>query len=290
MAAGIRAGQAANGLSWSLNMVHPIPILLYHSVWEAPLPGFRQWTVHPARFQEHMDHLARNGYSPLTVTQFVTHRANPGALPPRPVVITFDDGLADFYTCALPILRRYHFPATLYITAGFVGKTSRWLVQEGMAGTPMLRWDQAREIAESGIECGAHSFSHPHLDLLSATTLRQEVFGAKEELETHLHRPVSTFAYPHGYYNETVRRLVQEAGFTSACAVKHAMSAVGDDPFALARIIVSWNTSVEMLDRLLTGHMLRVAPTGERLRTKLWRRIRAWRHARQRQMRGTVES
>ncbi|MBI5564477.1 MAG: hypothetical protein HY870_06255, partial [Chloroflexi bacterium] len=83
-----------------------------------------------------------------------------------------------------------------------------------------------------------------------------------------------TFAYPYGYYSPAVRELVQAAGFTSACAVKHALSTTTDDRFALARIIISPQTDVERLADLLAGRNLRIAPAGEQLWTKVWRLIR----------------
>src|SRR5579863_2353593 len=101
-----------------------IPILMYHSIADRAAPRFRQFTVPPALFADHISYLRQHGYTPLTVTQACEQRA--ASLPGKPVVITFDDGFADFYTNALPILSRYKFPATLYVTSGFMGSTSRW--------------------------------------------------------------------------------------------------------------------------------------------------------------------
>jgi peptidoglycan/xylan/chitin deacetylase (PgdA/CDA1 family) len=124
------------------------------------------------------------------------------------------------------------------------------------------------------VECGAHSHSHPQLDTLSPVAARDEIVRSKTILENHLGRQVSTFSYPYGYYSSTVRQIVQQAGYSSACAVKHAMSAITDDRFALARIIVEADTDVESLGRLLAGEGLRVAPIRERVQTKGWRLVR----------------
>lgn len=252
-----------------------VPILLYHSIAGEVAPRFRTWAVHPDTFAAHMAYLHDHGYTPITVTQLATAIMDSNTcLPEKPIVLTFDDGFADFYTAALPILERYGFTATLYITTGFVGDTSRWLHREGEGDRPMLTQSQIAEVNVSGVECGAHSSNHPELDTLSVSAACDEIVRSKADLEQCLGEQVFTFAYPHGYYSAGVRRLVQEAGFSSACAVKHAMSAITDDCFALARIIVTADTDVESFSEMLAGRGLRVAPTRERARTKGWRLVR----------------
>jgi peptidoglycan/xylan/chitin deacetylase (PgdA/CDA1 family) len=252
-----------------------IPILLYHSIAEDCAPQFKQWSVSPRLFAAHLAYLNEQRFRPITVTQLATAMTEGSvSLPNRSVVITFDDGFADFYDNALPLLMRYGFAATLYITTGFVGGTSRWLRREGEGGRPMLTWGQIAEISASGVECGTHTQSHPQLDTLSTSVAREEIAIPKSVLEHHLGKQVCTIAYPHGYYSPTIRRLVQQAGYSSACAVKNAMSAVTDDRFALARIIVANGTDVETLGGLLAGRRLRVAPVRERLTTKGWRLFR----------------
>ncbi len=257
-------------------MSTPIPILLYHSVAENATSQYRRWAIRPGIFAAHLAYLHNQGYTPITVTHLAQAMIDQGThLPERPVVLTFDDGLADFYAGALPVLKSYAFAATLYIATQFVGGTSRWLHAEGEGERPMLTWSQIADIHASGIECGAHSHSHPQLDVLSLAEAGDEITRSKAILEQHLGRAVTTFAYPHGYYDSGVRRLVQQAGYTSACAVKHALSSLADDRFALARIIVSpEDANVENFANLLAGRGLRLAPTRERVRTRGWRLVR----------------
>ncbi len=251
-----------------------IPVLLYHSVADDVAPGFRRWSVRPEMFTAQMEYLSKNGYTPITVTQLAATMADhKRGLPLRPVVITFDDGLADFYTTAWPILHNFGFPSTLYIVTGHVEETSAWLAADGEGDRPMMTWSQVREVCED-VECGAHSHSHPQLDTLHLDAVRDEIVRSRDTLEEHLGQPVMSFAYPHGYYSPGVRRLVQEAGFSSACGVKHAMSVLSDDRFALSRIIVSSDVNVQSFSRLLAGEGLPVAP-GERIQTKMWRWYRS---------------
>lgn len=233
-------------------MGRSVPILMYHSISTQASHRYRTWNVSPVLFNEQMAYLRTEGYTPVTVTQLATAIADGDAcLPQRPVVLTFDDGLADFYSGALPILAAHHFTATLYVSTGYVGGTSRWLAQEGEGERPMLSWAQIGEIAAQGIECGGHSHTHAALDLLSRAEAQDEIVRCKTLLEGHIGRTVNTFAYPFGYFSLPVRRMVREAGYSSACAVLYGLSATTDDPFALARLIITPDTPLAAFaDRL----------------------------------------
>ena len=263
-------------MSPSARGVGAIPILLYHSVAERVSPAFAPWAVHPARFEAHLKVLREGGYTPLTVSQ-LAHLSACGRLPERPVVLTFDDGFADFYTDALPLLERYACPATLYVTTGHVGGTSRWLAAEGEGAKPMLSWAQIAELPGRGVECGAHTRTHPQLDTLGARAAGAEIEGSKRDLEARLEVPVTSFAYPHGYHSAALKARVQAAGFTSACAVKHALSATYDDPLALARVIIFADTDTATLQAHLRGDGLRVAPRRD-WQTRGWRLARRTTH------------
>jgi peptidoglycan/xylan/chitin deacetylase (PgdA/CDA1 family) len=249
---------------------------MYHSIAEHAAPNFKPFAVPPEMFAKHLEYLHQHLYTPITVTQFVRAVAQGGAaLPERPVVLTFDDGFADFLAEALSILQQYGFTATLYIATGFIGSTSRWLVREGEATRPMLTWDQVREISACGIECGGHSHWHPQLDTLPLAAARDEIVRCKLLLEDSLGQKVSSFAYPYGYHSSAIKRLVQEAGYTSACAVGYAMSSTTADPFALARLRMGADTSVDVLAALLAKPIPSIGTMiSKRFQTSGWRFIR----------------
>ncbi len=253
-------------------MTTRIPVLLYHSVADESSARFRPWSVHPRRFAAHMELLADRGRHSLTVGQ-LEQALRPGGppLPDRPVVITFDDGFADFHSTALPVLEKHHLASTMYATTGYLGGTARWLAREREQDRPMLHPEQLHDIATRGVEIGAHSHTHPRLDELSAADSRAEIYRSKEVLEQELQRPVTSFAYPHGCHSRRVREQVIEAGYSSATAVRHAMSSPEDDLFALARVMVLADTTTEDLAKLLAGEGIPQAPYRPRTRTALWR-------------------
>lgn len=248
-----------------------VPILMYHSVSTSASPKFRKFTVTPALFTEHLRYLKENNYTSLTVSQFVEAKEK---LPPRPVILTFDDGFADFYTTVLPLLKKSGFTATLYVTTGVAGSTSRWLQAEGEADRPMLTWEQLRQISANGIECGGHSQNHLQLDAVPLATARAEIAGCKTVLETQLGHKIASFAYPFGYHSRKVKQLVQEAGYRSACAVKYAMSSPQDDPFALSRLIVEADISLPQFARLLEGQTSPLMPLFKKVITPAWQMAR----------------
>ncbi len=253
-----------------------VPILMYHSISQHATRKYKPFAVSPALFARHMAYLHQQAYTPLTVTQFINARAEKrAALPARPVVLTFDDGFADFFTEVLPVLKRYGFPATLYVATSFVGGTSRWLQRERETSRLMLTWDQLKEIEANGIECGGHSHSHSQLDTLPFSAVRDEIVQCKRLLELHLDQEVLSFAYPFGYHTTVIKQLVRETGYTSACAVKYEMCSETTDPFALTRLIVRPNTSVDALAELLTTRYPSVVTRMyKRARVPVWRMVR----------------
>jgi peptidoglycan/xylan/chitin deacetylase (PgdA/CDA1 family) len=255
-------------------MTGSIPILMYHSVDRASAPAFRSFVVSPERFDEQMARLKAGGYQAVTVSDLARARRGGPPLPARPVVITFDDGFADFHRHALPVLCRYGLTATLYLVTGEIGGTSRWLAREGEGDRPMLSWTQVREVAAAGIECGAHSVSHPKLDALPRRSAAIEVRWSKETLEDRLGRPCLTFAYPYGFYDAAVRRLVRQAGFASACAVRFCLSGPTDDLFGLRRLKIGPETTDNQLERLLALPAVAHLRTVAYWRSLVYRQVR----------------
>jgi peptidoglycan/xylan/chitin deacetylase (PgdA/CDA1 family) len=249
-----------------------IPILMYHSISSRAGPRFRKWAVSPERFEEHLAYLAQYNYTPVTVTQLVAARTRgDDALPAQPMVITFDDGYADFHENALPALHRHGFGATLYIPTACIGGTCGWLQTEGEAPRPMLTWSQVREIVGTGIECGGHSHTHPRLDAIPSAVARDEIELCKRLLEEHLGRAVASFAYPHGWHTSAIRRMVRAAGYISACAVKNMPSSSTDDPFDLARLVVTADTDVAALADLLACRVSPIEATLRQTARPIWR-------------------
>lgn len=258
-------------------MIQSLPVLLYHSVTDSPAAGFERFTVRPDQFESHLDYILDDDRLVMPLGEIAAHMAAGHPLPEGAMAVTFDDGLADFARHAWPHLQARGMPATLYAVAGFVGDRSRWL--PGEAGhMPMLTADELSALAGDGVEIGAHSMTHPQLDLVPPASARREIVESKDVLEQILGREVATFAYPHGHHTRAVRNLVVDAGYTSAAAVRNMLSHERDDVFAIARVTVTDTMSGTDVGRLLQGRGARRAPGHQLLRTRAGRQVRRLRH------------
>lgn len=255
-----------------------IPVLLYHSVAGDVDGAFAPYTVSPATFARHLDLVVESGSTALTFSGLVDALTGAAPMPERPVVITFDDGFADFATAAWPELATRRLPATLYVTTGALGSTSTWLERDGAGDRPMLTWDDVVALDAAGCEIGAHTVTHVPLDCVDRPLAEREIRGSRAALEDALGHEVRTFAYPHGHHDRHVRRLVIDAGFESAAAVRNALSHPRDDVFAVARVTVRRDDSDARIAELIDGRGAPIAPRRELARTKVWRRVRRHRH------------
>jgi peptidoglycan/xylan/chitin deacetylase (PgdA/CDA1 family) len=234
----------------------PVPVLMYHSVSDAPAASTRALSVRPATFAAQLRYLRDQGFSGLTFGELCQRRRTRQPLPARPMVLTFDDGYADLIEEALPIMIEQGFPATLFATTGWLRGAARYA-----AGTPpdrMLSWGQVAELSSAGVEIGAHSHSHSQLDQLSEPRLRVELASSKRLLEDRLGHPVCSLAYPYGYSSKRVRAVARQIGYSQAAVVANVLAASACDPFGVPRLTIRRSTSLAVFARVVQQQRLRI--------------------------------
>ena len=214
-----------------------VPILMYHNV-AVPPPDARipALYVSPDRFERQMRLLARLGFRGVAMTEGV--RCLRGEREGRAAVITFDDGYADNVENALPILARYGFRATCYVTSGALGAHNLWDAERIGERKPVMSAAQLRQWIEAGMEVGAHTRTHPRLPQKVRAQVEEEVRGSRIDLEDLTGARVAHFCYPYGELDEAVVEVVRAAGFESATTVRRARARGSDDRYRLPRVLV----------------------------------------------------
>ncbi|WP_448600355.1 polysaccharide deacetylase family protein, partial [Thermoleptolyngbya sp.] len=206
-----------------------VPVLMYHDVLPRKEVFF---DVTPAEFEAHLQAIQENDLTPISLDQLVAHLATGAPLPPRPVLLTFDDGYLGHYEYVYPLLKKYGYPGVFSI---YTGKVERDY------GRPGLTWAQLREMAADPlVAIASHSVTHPkNLADLDDHELRWEVTTSKRILEEKLGVSVKHFVYPEGNYDERVKAAVRQAGYRSALTMSNQVDRFAnesDDLLSIARL------------------------------------------------------
>jgi peptidoglycan/xylan/chitin deacetylase (PgdA/CDA1 family) len=185
-----------------------IPMLIYHYVENVANPKDKKrqkLNTTPAVFEKQLTTLIDSGYTFVSLSQVAQVLDSGVPLPPKSVILTFDDGYRDFYTNVFPLLKKYKVHATAYLVPGFFGQSN------------YMTLDQVREIAQSGlVEIGAHTMHHIALAGIPNSKALKEIVDSKTFLERNLGIAVTTFAYPYGSFNLNTEKIVKGAGFLTA--------------------------------------------------------------------------
>jgi peptidoglycan/xylan/chitin deacetylase (PgdA/CDA1 family) len=203
----------------------------------------RPLTVTTSTFAAQMTWLARHHFHPLTQEQVYAGLLAGTPLPPRPVLITFDDGYRDVYTHALPVLRRLHFAATEYVITGRISG----------ADPSFLTWGELRRAEDEGLETGSHTVTHRSLTALSASDARHELLASRIALERHLGHPVQWLAYPYGSVDDGVVAQARSAGYVLAVTTHGGALQDARHPLALHRYEVHGDESLASFAATVTS-------------------------------------
>jgi peptidoglycan/xylan/chitin deacetylase (PgdA/CDA1 family) len=185
-----------------------VPILMYHYIRPAPsiyadYLGYRL-TVTPGDFTAQMDWLATSGYHPVDFNDLRAYFSGVMPLPAKPVVITLDDGYADLYTAAYPILQAHKFKAVAYIVTSFVGQ-ARYVTAT-----------QVLEMDHHGIQIASHTVDHANIAKASRYSATNQLATSRTWLENLTGHSVVDFAYPSGQFSASAIAALQATGYDTA--------------------------------------------------------------------------
>jgi peptidoglycan/xylan/chitin deacetylase (PgdA/CDA1 family) len=259
-----------------------VKVLLYVVLSLPVLDDNEVWTLTQDAFERQMEYLHDNGYETITLDELARWQEGQAELPPRPVVVTFDDGDRSVYDYAWPILEKYGFEATYFVITGRVGE--RW------SGLDFLSWDELRELEESGtfsIESHSHDLHYKTGDkynaqpVVLAASEGSHVFEGYERwedkvlddlrhsrdvIERRVGRRPRYLAWPYGHGDERTEHVAAEAGFERTCWLREGQNGhFAGDALAPAerppvyRYAVSARTSMRTFKRMLAGKRTRRA-------------------------------
>jgi len=207
---------------------HAVVMLYHHDAVHTPAST----TIHPGKFQEHMDHLARESFNVWPLPKVLDFIKQGKDLPDKVVVLTFDDGYRDLYINAYPVMKQKGFPFTAFINSGPIdaGKGN------------YLSWDQVREMAKHGATIANHTVSHTHMGQPLKgenqgewlARIRVEVESNQKRIQEETGTDVKILAYPYGEYTPEIIDLVDAMGYTAFGMNSGAMGP-DDDSLALPR-------------------------------------------------------
>lgn len=213
-------------------------VFMYHHI--GPLPEKadtirKGLTVSAEEFESQVKYLTENGYKVMSLEKFDQLRSN-SQIPQKLAILTFDDGYDDNFTYALPVLKKYNATGTFFIISSKIGKTE------------YMDEDQIKALVSSGNEIGSHTVNHLELDKLKGQALEREVVQSKSDLEKLIGKPVISFCYPSGKYNDETIAKAKDAGYKYAVTTKTSIGVIDlNNPLEIPRYRISAGRNIEVL-------------------------------------------
>lgn len=211
-------------------------ILMYHSVAENSL----FFTTHPKEFVRQMEYLFKKKYKVIPLSE-MCDRVRGGLPIAGMIAITFDDGYEDNYINTFPVLKKYQFPATIFIPTRYIGKEADFKKDSKLR---IMKEDQIREMQESGlISFMPHTRTHSSLDKITFAEAVEEIKGSRTDLENITRTPANIFSYPKGRFTEQIIEYLRTSSdWLGAVTSNSGLVHVYDGPFKLRRVSVDAQT------------------------------------------------
>lgn len=219
-----------------------VVVLMYHAIDRS---GWKL-SVTPETFERQMRFLARKGWA-VPLADVVAYAKGDKRLPAHAVTITFDDGYRDLLTTVLPIMERYHIPATVFIPSDLSASADP-------GGTPRLTREELRSLTRSPlITVGSHAETHRKFTELSPEEMRNEAERSADALARVTGKRPRSFAYPFGARSMGAEHVVKDAGYEAAFGITEGCIQQGDNLFSLKRVQIDGTMSFSLFRLRLTS-------------------------------------
>jgi peptidoglycan/xylan/chitin deacetylase (PgdA/CDA1 family) len=219
---------------------YAVPVLMYHYISTPPAdadPSLRTLAVTPEAFKAQLQWLKDNGYRTIAPDELFSGKP----IAPKAVLLTFDDGYADAYTNALPILKGFGFQGAFFIITDFVDQNR----------PGYLTWAEIKQMAADGMTIGAHSRTHQAEAGRTDAWLREEIIGSMDAIEKNTGQRPRFFAYPYGRYDAEAVKIAREAKLTGAFTTINAYWSPTTRHLEVPRLRVRGTTTVAEIASLM---------------------------------------
>jgi GT2 family glycosyltransferase/peptidoglycan/xylan/chitin deacetylase (PgdA/CDA1 family) len=257
-----------------------LPILLYHSICGTASRLLSEISLTPEMFERQIRWLARHGYTAISPHDWFQWVAFGTRLPDKPIILTFDDGYADLVENALPVLRRYGFRASVFLVTSQIGGYNTWDPPGPVGASPLMSVVDVQSSATRNVDVGAHSRNHLDLTKISFIEATEEILGSANDLYELINKPVTSFAYPFGCFNQEIKELIQRS-FETGFSVKEGLNRLRTDLSELQRLFIA--SDIWFLDFVLRVKFgwSPILSVRSRMRVRsrfkgLWRFVLSW--------------
>ena len=239
---------------WSRDK-NSVIILAYHEICDLPkqIKCLHPYNVTPSAFNAQMEFLYSNNYSVMRLEEYISSLTQNRELPHKSVVITFDDGYRNSYTNAFPVLKRFNFPATMFLATDYIGKNEVFPWFRDLCGSDTwvrgnwlpLSWEEIIEMSQDGVTFGSHTCSHTNVRQMRKRTFEEEIERSKDIIERKIDKQINLFSYPFSFpkYRRRYSDLIKETReallrrrYLGACTTIIGANSLKSDPFCLRRI------------------------------------------------------
>lgn len=219
-----------------------VPVLCYHQIrdWRPKDKTIdKEYIMPPATFRKHMKMLADSGYHTILPDELYAHLTKGTPLPPKPVMLTFDDTDGDQYTIARPELSKYGFKGVYFIVFNNINKNKYYMTRA-----------QIKQLSDEGNVIGSHTLDHPNIKKLTDKDWSAQLDIPTKKLEKLTGKPVRYFAYPYGIWNQRILPELSRYGFLAAFQLDEPRDK--EKPLlTIRRIIDSGKWDTDKLDHYL---------------------------------------
>lgn len=213
--------------------------LSYHGIIDAATSNY---TISEENFKKQIRYLKQEGYQSISLDSLRAWLDGRKTLPPKSILITFDDGNKSDYNKAFPILKEYGFSGNLFLLSE--------PAVNNVKGTSAYH---IKEMIRNGFDIGSHGLSHKNLVGLDSATLMRETLGSKKKIEDRLGRRIRFFAYPFGNFDEIVEDAVKASGYKGAFTTIPGKNFRDTNPFELRRVIIGRQFTLEIFKKAING-------------------------------------